>query len=235
MEPWFETAFGRDYLTVYAARSVEAAAADVAIVVDALGLEPGHRILDLACGAGRYSGPFVDGGFDVTGLDYSRDLLAAASAAVPRARFTRGDMRDLPFAGGFDAVVMFFTSFGYFETDAEHERVLAEVARVLTPGGRFLLDYVRRDEVIASLVPESSEERAGVRIDARRRITGDGRRVEKDVELTRPDGSTLTYTESVRLYEPGEVRAMMVDAGFGEIDAIDAPAPRLLLTARRAC
>ena len=53
--------------------------------------------------------------------------------------------------------------------------------------------------------------------------------------LTRPDGSTLTYTESVRLYDPDEVRGMMADAGFGEIAAIDSPSPRLLLTGRREC
>lgn len=235
MEPWFETAFGRDYLTVYAARDVESATADVAAVVDALALEPGHRVLDLACGAGRYSGLLAAEGFSVTGLDYSRDLLDAAATAVPEARFLRGDMRHLPFAGPFDAVVMFFTSFGYFPTDTEHIRVLREVARVTAPGGRYLLDYVRRDDVIASLVPESSEEREGYRIDSRRRITADGLRVEKDVSLTRPDGTSLAYTESVRLYAPDEVRGMMADAGFAEIGEIDAPAPRLLLTGRRTC
>lgn len=235
MEPWFATAFGRDYLTVYAARNVEAAAADVAVVVEALALQPGHRVLDLACGAGRYSGLLVDEGLQVTGLDYSRDLLAAAGAATPGARFLRGDMRALPFGRRFDAVVMFFTSFGYFETDVEHARVLSEVARVLVPGGRFLLDYVRREDVIASLEPESSEERDGYRIDSRRRITDDGRRVEKDVALTRPDGSTLDYTESVRLYGPDEVRGMLAVAGFEAVGAIDAPAPRLLLTGRRSC
>jgi len=235
MEPWFSTAFGRDYLTVYAARNVEAAAADVAAVIDGLELTPGSRILDLACGAGRYSRLLSAAGIAVTGLDYSRDLIAAAAAAVPDARFLRGDMRRLPLSGGFDAVVMFFTSFGYFETDGEHAGVLAEVARVLAPGGRYLLDYVLRDDVISSLVPESSEERDGYRIHSRRRITEGGGRVEKDVELTRPDGSTLRYTESVRLYTPDEVRAMLEAAGFEAIDTLAAPSPRLLLTGRIPC
>jgi len=233
--PWYEQAFGQDYLTVYARRNVESAAADVADVTASLGLAEGHRILDLACGAGRYSGLFAAAGLDVVGLDYSKDLLATAARDVPAAGFARGDMRNLPFGRAFDAVLMFFTSFGYFETDAEHRRVLAEVARVLRPGGGFLLDYVRRDAVIEGLVPESRDERNGYRIDSRRWITTDGERVEKDVHLTRPDGSTFDYTESVRLYAPAEVREMLGAAGFKDVGSIEAPAPRLLLTGRRSC
>jgi len=233
--PWFETAFGQDYLTVYARRNVAAAAADVATVVDALDLTAGERILDLACGAGRYSGLFAAEGLIVTGLDYSRDLLLTAAREVPDVRFVRGDMRSLPFADSFDAVLMFFTSFGYFETDAEHRRVLDEVARVLRPGGRFLLDYVRRDDVIETLVPEGTEERDGYRIRCERRITTDGERVEKDVVLTRPDGTSLAYTESVRLYGEDEMHGMLRDAGFTRTGRIESDPPRLLLTGRLPC
>ena len=49
----------------------------------------------------------------MTGLDYSRELLAAARDALgPEAALVRGDMRALPFDGVFDAVTGFFTSFG---------------------------------------------------------------------------------------------------------------------------
>jgi len=233
--PWYERAFGQDYLTVYARRDVASAAADVTDVMDALGLAPGHRVLDLACGAGRYSGLFAAAGLDVVGLDYSKDLLATAAREVPAARFARGDMRRLPFSRAFDAVLMFFTSFGYFDTDDEHRRVLAEVARVLRPGGGFLLDYVRREAVIEGLVPESDEVRNGYRIRSRRRITRDGSRVEKDVDLTRPDGSSLTYTESVRLYDGEEVDGMLREAGFAAVGRIEAEPPRLLVTGRRPC
>ena len=53
-------------------------------------------------------------------------------------------MRHLPAAwtGRFDYVIHTLSEFGCFAEEAENRRVLAEVARVLTPGGRYLLDIV---------------------------------------------------------------------------------------------
>jgi SAM-dependent methyltransferase len=55
-------------------------------------------------------------------------------------------MRRLPFAGAsFDAVLNLFNAFGYLEDEAQDELVLAEVARVLAPGGRFLQELANRE------------------------------------------------------------------------------------------
>lgn len=239
--PWFEKAFGRDYLTVYRKRNPAAAVAEVDASIARLGVVAGDRILDLACGAGRHSHLFAERGFRVIGLDLSPDLIRAA-ADGPGA-FVRGDMRRLPFRTGFDAVTMFFTSFGYFGTDPENEAVLRGIARVIRTGGRLLLDYVNRDIVIETLVPESEETVKGARVFSRRRITPDGKRVEKDVRMERPDGTRLTYTESVRLYSPEEMRAMVEAAGFtiasvhgGPDDVPFEPtSARLVIVGRLAC
>ena len=54
-------------------------------------------------------------------------------------------MRRLPFRdGAFEAVANLFTSFGYFFDEAQNRRVLGEIARVLRPGGAFLLDLMGR-------------------------------------------------------------------------------------------
>jgi SAM-dependent methyltransferase len=152
-------------------------------------------------------------------------------------------MRGLPFARAFDAVTMFFTSFGYFGDDEENAAVIGEVARVLRPGGRMLLDYVNRDVVIETLVPESDETVEGNRVLSRRCITSDGKRVEKDVRMERPDGSRLTYTESVRLYSPDEMRGMVESAGFAIASVHGGPddvpfeptAPRFVIVGRLEC
>jgi SAM-dependent methyltransferase len=233
--PWFERAFGRDYLTVYARRSREAAREDVDRVGPTLELSPGCRVLDLACGAGRYAEAIAARGARVTGLDYSKELVSVAAREVPAARFVRGDMRTLPFDRPFDAVVMFFTSFGYFRTEEEDRRVLGEVARVLRPGGRFLLDYVSRDEVVRTLVPESDETVGGYRIRSRRWTTKDPLRVEKEVRLTRPDGTSDRYVESVRLYGPEEVLEMLSSAGFAETVVFDTEPVRFLVLGRLPC
>jgi SAM-dependent methyltransferase len=243
--PWFREAFESHYLDVYSHRDDRAAAAEVDFALRVLEAPPGALLLDLACGAGRHSRALAARGLDVVGLDLSPDLLNAArgesSGAAPA--YLRGDMRELPFADRFAAVTMFFTSFGYFETDPENARVLAEVARVLRPGGRFLLDYLNREAVISGLVPESEEESEGFRLTAKRRITADGRRVEKRVVIHEGGRLVRDYRESVRMYTPEEIDSMLGEAGFrrsgrwGDLAGrpFAADSPRLVVLGRKAC
>jgi SAM-dependent methyltransferase len=229
--PWYETAFERSYLDVYPHRDLAAARVEVAGL-----LERGvrGRTLDLGCGSGRHSLAMRERGIDVVGLDLSRELLEVAAAlgdAALRRRLVRGDFRALPFrARAFDAVLMLFSSFGYFG-DAENALVLSEVARVLRKGGSAILDLMNPGHVRARLVPESREERDGLVIHERRRLAG--ARVVKDVRLTEPDGRARSWREDVRLYEPAEIAALLAAHGLaplrvegdfdGSAHALDSP------------
>jgi SAM-dependent methyltransferase len=238
-------AFRGEYLRVYAHRDEESAAAEAAFALRALRPPPGGRILDLACGAGRHARALATAGLAVVGLDLSPELLRVAASRGGGVRgYVRGDMRALPFPRAFSCVTMFFTSFGYFATDAENDRVLAEVARVLAPGGGFLLDGMNRDAVLAGLVPRSDREGPGdTRIHEARWITPDGRRVEKRVRIFRPDRPVEEYTESVRLYsreelaERLEAAGLAVEGAFGDL-AGSPPGPdrpRQVLVGRLPC
>jgi SAM-dependent methyltransferase len=122
-----------------------AAPAEARFVWKALGLKRGARVLDVACGTGRHAVRLARRGADVVGVDASAAYLRGARRAargLKNARFVRGDMRRLPYAGEFDAAVNLWTSFGYFETPAEDLEVLRGVARSLKPGGKFLIDLI---------------------------------------------------------------------------------------------
>ena len=102
---------------------------------DRLSARPGQRVLDVACGAGRVGTAAAQRGARVVGLDVSLPMLrvAARSVAGSRARdWLRADAHALPFPdASFDAAccphgLMFF--------DAP-ERALAELRRVVAPGG----------------------------------------------------------------------------------------------------
>ena len=243
---WFRRAFGGDYLRVYRRRSDAAGRREAAFAAEALGLAPGDRVLDLACGAGRHTAPLVESGFEVVGLDLSRPLLGEARvrlAAVegPSRGLVVGDMRHLPFARGFRAVLSFFTSFGYFSADGDDRRVLGEMARVTEPGGGLLLDLPDRETVIEGLVPRSEREEEGARIEERRWITPDGRRVEKEI-LVHRDGASERYHESVRLYRHDEIETKLAAAGWrverrvGDFEGAPWEAgvgPRMITVARR--
>lgn len=101
-------------------------------VSDLLG--PGEGpCLDLGCGTGLFLGPLAATGRTVVGLDRSADQLRIARARSPR--IVQGDGAALPFGdGSFPTVVAMWIT-----TDVDDfAAVVAETARVLTPGGLFL-------------------------------------------------------------------------------------------------
>jgi SAM-dependent methyltransferase len=141
---WFEGFFDDEYLRFAVDRfPAEATAAEVDLLVDAVELEPGARVLDLACGHGRHSVELARRGFAVTGVDLSAPSLELAAARAAEAgvavRFERSDMRRISYEAGFDAVINMFTAFGYFE-EAENRLVMERVAAALVPGGAFLME-----------------------------------------------------------------------------------------------
>src|SRR6185503_17029472 len=102
-------------------------------VLERLELDPGARVLDVACGHGRHSLELARRGFAVTGVDLSARSIAVAREAAEReglrATFVERDARDLDFDGEFDAAVNLFTSaIGYFDEEAENQRVVDGVA-----------------------------------------------------------------------------------------------------------
>lgn len=121
-----------------------------------MGLPVGARILDVPCGQGRHAHLLAEAGYDVHGIDLSRDLLALAlkRGTGPGLKYTRGDMRKLPGAWTerFDAVINIFTSFGFFLDPADDARVMHEFARVLKPGGLMAWHGGSRDGVMAKFL-----------------------------------------------------------------------------------
>ena len=112
---------------------------------DRLALEPGMRVLDLGAGFGRHAFETARRGADVVAVDLAADELRAtidtfAAMVVAgeldhqSATVARGDGRHLPFAdGAFDRVI----ASEVLEHVADDVGVLAELHRVLAPGGRL--------------------------------------------------------------------------------------------------
>lgn len=113
-------------------------------VLRALAAEPCARVLDVGCGTGRLAARLVEAPsvLMVVGLDFSAGMLEQARARLASAEATalvRGDATRLPFAdAAFDAAV----STEAFHWFPDQDAALAEIRRVLRPGGRLLLALV---------------------------------------------------------------------------------------------
>ena len=104
-------------------------------LIDALDPVPGLRVLDLGCGDGELAAGIVARGADVTGVDASASMVRAARARGLDVRVGDGQALGALFdPGSFDAV--FSNAALHWMPDAD--AVLAGVATVLRPGGRFV-------------------------------------------------------------------------------------------------
>ena len=224
---WYRKAFGDSYLKIYSHRNEEEAVEALHLiesVYQPLLAQPrteSLRILDLACGQGRYSRLLANLDHSVAGLDLSEELLASARSRLEKEPvraggnlwFVRADKRLIPFCGSFDLVINMFTSFGYFHEDEENRKVLLSVACALRPGGRFLIDYLNRDRVIENLVEQDVHTQGELTVTQSRRISPDGLRVEKNIRMEGPRGSD-SWSESVRLYSTREMEEMLTCSGL---------------------
>jgi ubiquinone/menaquinone biosynthesis C-methylase UbiE len=121
--------------------------------VDAVAPQPGWRVLDVACGPGLVTVALAPHAREVVGLDLTPEMLnkarqRCAAAGVRNVRFEQGSASDLPFdANSFDAVVTRLSLHHFDDPVAP----LAQMARVLRPGGRFVVA-----DVVSSEDPEES-------------------------------------------------------------------------------
>jgi SAM-dependent methyltransferase len=247
-QPWYQSFFGQDYLDVYGYQfTPERADQEVEFVVRALDLRPGELVLDLCSGQGRHAVPLAARGQRVTALDMSAEYLELAVAAAQRGgvqlETVLADMREIPFAGRFDAVVNMFSSFGYLESEAEDAKVLDAIFRALKPGGRVLLDLLNRDWVVANYETEDSHTGAdGTLYLEHRRLDLESSRNHVSFTVVSPDGSRREVGgHHIRLYTLREMRAALDAAGLayeavyggfaGETYGIDTR--RMIIVARR--
>jgi SAM-dependent methyltransferase len=149
------------------ARTAAALAPTAAVLVDAAGIRPGDRVLDVGCGTGNASLEAAARGAEVRAVDPSPGLVALTRdrAEAARARVTAqvGSAEALPFPdGGFDHVISAFAVI----FAAGPEAALREMVRVARPSGVVALTswlpgggIQAAAEVLLSLLPPRPEPR----------------------------------------------------------------------------
>ncbi|HEV7399778.1 MAG TPA: methyltransferase domain-containing protein [Solirubrobacterales bacterium] len=143
------------------------------IALAMLAISPGDRVLDVACGPGNFTLDFAlaAGNGPVVGIDSSQTMLGVAVRENPMGNlaYVRGDARDLPFRDrSFDAVCCFAALY----LIEEPMQALAEMVRVLAPGGRLaLMSSCNRGPVPTSVANAVVRGLSGVRVFGHEELT----------------------------------------------------------------
>jgi SAM-dependent methyltransferase len=189
----------------------ELTTAEVEAIAERLPRPQFQRILDICCGPARHAASLGSRGYEITGIDRDATAVSLAAERCPGGTFIEMDQRDLgALEGPFDAAVILWQSFGYFDS-ATNDRVLTAIHSVLRPGGRLLLDLFHRGYF------ERNQGRISPTRDPRCvSITNDmnGSRLASRIEYANGAEETMDF----ELFTPGEIidRARVV--GFEAIE-----------------
>ena len=212
---WFSSKF---YLELYKHRDETDARKLINLILTALNLPAGSKILDICCGAGRHSVELARRGYAVTGFDLSEFLISQANRNRDKIRtrnlkvkFLIRDMRKFDFRKKFDLALNLFTSFGYFENDIENFSVFKNASLSLKPGGFFVFDFLNGNYLKKHLKHVTKTQISGKKVLQKRRIENDF--VIKDI-LIQNGKNDLAYCEKLKLYTPDRFRRAFRKEGF---------------------
>lgn len=199
---------------------------DIDLVLQAAGLEPGDRILDLCCGQGRHSLELARRGFrNVTGVDRSRYLLRLARRRAKNlgqsVEFHEGDARKFRPRGNnrFHAVVVLGNSFGYFEQKADDDQVVETIRRALVSHGIVVLDLADGPWLRRNYQPRSWEWIDSNHFVCRERaVATDGERlITREVIVHAEKGVIADQFYAERLYSFETAKALLERHGFTDV------------------
>jgi SAM-dependent methyltransferase len=206
-----------DYMYFYSeALTDERTDTEVDALVRYLALEKPKKILDLACGFGRHTNRLAVMGHDMTGVDITPGFLDIARRDAMQkgviVNYQQNDMRKITFDNEFDCVMLLFTVFGYF-SDEENLQVLINACNALHPGGLLIFDAPHRDTFLKRIKPYYVVEKEGnLMIDRMSFDSLQGRSYNRRIVLR--DGERKDKPFSIRLYNPNEIRELIIRAGM---------------------
>lgn len=209
-ENWFSSAW---YKILYRDRDVQEAEQFVETLINYLQPPGGSRMLDIACGEGRYAGQLAGHGYNVTGIDLSyQSIRKAKEMEADNLHFYVHDMRFPFYINYFDYAFNFFTSFGYFANDRDHVMAAKSFASALKKDGLLVIDYLNVAYVLNNLVPEEVVEKEGVKFDIKRSLVNN--HIIKDIVVTDKEGAKHHYAERVAAFSLDDFLQLFRKAGM---------------------
>ncbi len=237
-EAWFDSPF---YPVLYDNRDEKEAGSFVAKLIAHLAPKAGSRMVDIACGNGRYAQQLAGYGHEVIGIDLSEQRIEEAkNAEHDKLHFYVHDMRFPFYINYFDYAFNFFTSFGYFDKPRDNQMAAHAFAAALRPGGILVIDYFNEEYAEKNLVPQEDITRNGLVFHIKRYI--EAGKIVKDISVKDDRGRTMLFQERVSAFDLThflklfEGTGMMLAETFGDYNLqpfVPEESPRLIMVFRK--
>ncbi len=194
---WFEEWFDSKYYHIlYKNRNDVEAQEFIDYLLTEIDLPEGASILDLACGKGRHSQYLASLGYNVKGVDLSKNSIEKAKKLEgEHLSFEVRDMRDSFAEDQYDLVANLFTSFGYFDNLSDNLKVLKNIERMMTDDGYFVIDFMNVEKVKRTLKAEGDIDIDGINFKIKKDIK-DGY-IIKDIYID-DNGQKFHFQEKVQ-------------------------------------
>jgi SAM-dependent methyltransferase len=213
---WFTSWFDSPYYHIlYKERNYREAQVFMDNLTQYLNLPEKAKVLDLACGKGRHAIYLSQLGYKVLGADLSENSIAEARKnSTTNLSFEVHDMRE-PFSEKFDAIFNLFTSFGYFEDEADNLKTLRAIKESLSDNGFAVIDFMNVNQVIETLVPEEIKTVDQIDFHIKRYLKE--RHIYKEISFEH-HGESYHFTEKVSAFSLKDFENMMEEAGIYLLD-----------------
>ena len=209
---WIDTPF---YHILYKDRDDKEAQSFMDALTYYLNISQNSTILDLACGKGRHSLYLNSIGYDVTGLDLSKQSISEAKQKENgRLCFDVHDMSK-PYFKQFDTVFNLFTSFGYFDCDEDNLNTIKAIKANLKPNGIGVIDFMNIDVVKNSLKQDDIKTVNGIDFYLKRSVKNGY--IVKDIAFNFK-GQDFNFYERVKAFSLNDFKTMFEQAELTLLD-----------------
>ena len=199
---WFNSPF---YHLLYKERDSSEATYFMNNLINKLQIDKNSSILDLACGRGRYSLYLSNIGHKVTGIDISKENISEARKnESDKLNYILHDMR-YPLNQKFDLILNLFTSFGYYEKDADNLSVIKSIKSNLETDGQAVIDFFNIDYILDNLVEKEEKNIDKTKFIIHRYLEND--LLVKDISILF-NNKSYKFQEKVKAYRMDDFLAM---------------------------
>jgi SAM-dependent methyltransferase len=222
-KPWYENDrfWEATQPFLFSENIMQKTSSEIDNILKFLEINSGSKVLDLCCGPGRHSHELARRGYLVTGVDrnaqYIDEAVKTAAEEKLEIEFIKSDMRYFKRAEAFDAIINYFTSFGYFDNPDEEWQVVDNIYNSLKPGGRLLMEMVGKEVVARTHQARSWGEKEGIFLLHEQKPVDNWTYMDNR-RIVIKDGKKEEFNFTLRLYSAHELTVLLKTSGFTLID-----------------